>query len=296
MRGLIQSFVLLGVFLVACTTDAGYNPSESYKDRSVDYIVDNLDRYSSESYLPKCTDTLDKKVFFVSSALAAYVCLEGEWARIRNIERNSPEIEGIPYYDPKSKDVSGLVSEGDYKLGSITDPRDGHTYRTVTFNGLEWMAENLDFHAEGDVVSSDCSSLLGAKNCRFYSQVYGYYDESLGDYPRNLDTLCPLDFKVPTMLQWDTLFSSVGYWTSAGKSLKSRDFVGEKNRRGDDIISFSILPAGYHSGNYGQLGKNAGFASLDDEAVIFSADEDRVRSSSILSGCYFSVRCVRRAR
>lgn len=303
MRGLNRFLVLLGAFLVllsvtlvACTTDAGYNPSAPYKDRSINYIVAGLENYSGKSYLPKCTENLNKKVFYVFDEAAAFICLENAWARIRYIDRNSPEVQGLPQYDPKSKDVSHLVNEEDYKMGSFTDPRDGHTYKTVIFNGQEWMAENLDFDAEGDTIFSDCSDLLGAKNCRLYSLIYGYYDEDFGGYPKNLDTLCPLDFKVPTMMQWDTLFSAVGYWDLAGKSLKSRDFVGEKGRRGEDIISFTVLPAGYYGDRYMNAGEYAGFASLNERSVLFNDYADAVYSVGILSGNYYSVRCVRRAR
>lgn len=92
---------LLGIFCAACTSDCGYDPRVEYADRTVDYIVYG-EGYSSDSYLPKCTEKLEGKLFYVKSNSKVYACIEGEWSEMRSLDATSQELVDVPYYGSSS--------------------------------------------------------------------------------------------------------------------------------------------------------------------------------------------------
>lgn len=53
--------------------------------------------------------------------------------------------------------------------GSLTDLRDGKTYKTVTILGQEWMAENLNLEYNVGTAKSGCLMVKG--NLQFASGV-----------------------------------------------------------------------------------------------------------------------------
>ncbi|WP_407448743.1 FISUMP domain-containing protein [Fibrobacter sp.] len=57
-----------------------------------------------------------------------------------NEESSSGPEETIPFYTPE--------------YGTLYDTRDGHSYKTTVINGLEWMAENLNYY----VLTTTCIS------------------------------------------------------------------------------------------------------------------------------------------
>ena len=169
--------------------------------------------------------------------------------------------------------------------GTLTDSRDGQTYKTVTIGTQTWMAENLNY-AYTDVpynysgYTSDSTSWCysnAAANCTKYGRLYTWAAamDSVGTWSANgkgcgygktcsptypVRGVCPEGWHLPTQTEWNTLFTAVGGQSTAGKMLKSTSgWNGSGN--GTDAYSFSALPAGgrYDDGNFYGEGSSAYF-------------------------------------
>ena len=154
-----------------------------------------------------------------------------------------------------------LNSDIDY--GTLTDSRDGQTYKTVTIGKQTWMAENLNY---ADSVNSWCFDNKIA-NCDFAGRLYTWAaaidsaalanDEinplDCGDgktctMPEKVQGICPKGWHLPTNEEWETLFTTVGP-SNAGKHLKSQSGWPQSgwasvDDYGTDKYGFSAIPTG----------------------------------------------------
>ena len=95
-----------------------------------------------------------------------------------NLDRCTSANEGLVYEIPKENILlecknnqwKATYKPIEYTTGTMTDARDGKTYKTVTYsmkgNSVTWMAEDLSYH--------DSSMQTPCKNCNYY-----YFDEAL---------------------------------------------------------------------------------------------------------------------
>lgn len=116
--------------------------------------------------------------------------------------------------------------------GSMTDPRDEKTYKTVTINGQEWMAENINFKTPGRM----CYQGKPA-NCKKYGSLYKR-EEAL--------KVCPSGWHLPSKEEYNALIAFAGGEEKAGDALKAKKGwnPNEKKGNGSDKYGFAILPAG----------------------------------------------------
>lgn len=197
----------------------------------------------------------------------------------------------------------------DIDYGTMTDPRDGKTYRTVDIEGTIWMAENLNYTGH-EVGKSYC--FKGDEDiCKLYGRFYSRdaamnsskceYGASclLGNDP--IQGICPDGWHIPTYSETQTLvtlagkkaqplMSTIGWGTedslyiNPGIDTYGLSFVGtgqyDTKDGYNDIGEFTFMWVYYQSSDMYYLlirGK-------DNEAFI--NDFDGYESN-------FSVRCVK---
>ena len=180
----------------------------------------------------------------------------------------------------------------DFTLGSMTDSRDGQTYKTVTIGSQTWMAQNLNYAYIGvsyytKAFASDSTSwcYYNAKsNCDIYGRLYtwsaamdsaGIVSQKNGAVACGVGSMCkpnsphrgicPEGWHVPTQSEFDALYRMIGGKSTAGTKLKSISGWDEE-KNGIDAFGFGLLPAGfrYDGGQYMGLGENGSLWSASE--------------------------------
>lgn len=196
----------------------------------------------------------------------------------------------------QSSSSSENISAGsvyDATAKTLTDTRDGKTYKTVTIGDQTWMAENLNYAYTGVpynkvtgsyVYTSDSTSWCydnDPANCAKYGRLYtwaaamdsvgkwstngkgcGYTNTCSPTYP--VRGICPEGWHLPSITEWNTLFKAVGGRSTAGAKLKSQTgWTAYDGITNEDAFGFSALPAGYRNddGYYHGEGYSANFWS-----------------------------------
>ena len=186
------------------------------------------------------------------------------------------------------------------EYGTLTDDRDGQTYKTVKIGEQWWMAENLNYAYTGvpfkvyDFASDSTSWCCDndAANCAKYGRLYTWSAamDSVGEWSTNgkgcgygptcsptysVRGVCPEGWHLPDTTEWHALFTAVGGKGTAGKMLKStegwNDYEGTSGN-GLDKYVFSALSAGrrYYDGDYGNEGYNTLFWSSTEGNSYFA--------------------------
>jgi uncharacterized protein (TIGR02145 family) len=162
--------------------------------------------------MEKCTDANEGQVVENEKYIFNFTCSSGKWvATLKTVESVT---------------------------GTMTDARDGKTYKTVTFemeNGTRtWMAENLNYNsANGNYTLSEvldldtsivmlsydecvagggvedvCDTLIKMKNYFNYERIAAAVD-SIETATGSYQGICPEGWRVPTGKDWDELMAFV---------------------------------------------------------------------------------------
>ena len=201
----------------------------------------------------------------------------------------------------------------DIDYGSMTDKRDGKTYRTVKIGNQTWMAENLNYAGDGIGHCYDDVS----ENCETGGRLYKW------DVARDV---CPEGWHLPSKKEFETLFSAVkrvyDKYDKAQYSFADmfKATSGWKNdytswTQGLDKVGFSAVPAGgkhifsYRMPEYNLAGSFAFFLTsteyneryvyvmllgTDEASVVYDYEEGSPHYDSKESE--FSVRCLKDAK
>ena len=304
-------FVLVAAVLVACSDDSSdfaTRPSGDSSSACEDCDVSSSSEAkssSSSSVTPKSSDSETS----VSSS-----------SSVKSSSSSSAKSSSS-----SAKSSSSSVASSSSVLGTMTDERDGQTYKTVKIGTQTWMAENLNYaytgvpYKVGGHISDSTSWCYDndPANCAKYGRLYtwaaamdsvgtwstngkgcGYGKKCSSSYP--VRGICPEGWHLPTK----AYFIALGGSGMASKMLKSAsgwdDYEG-KNGNGTDAYSFAALPAGYRDddGSYYGEGKQAIFWSStennwDDANLMFLSNE--YGSATLFSFFKFdgySVRCLK---
>jgi len=132
--------------------------------------------------------------------------------------------------------------------GSLTDDRDGKTYKTVKIGDQVWMAENLNFATDSGSWCYD----KNPENCSTYGRLYSW---------EIAKTACPSGWHLPSYDDWGILSKYLGGYTIAGGKLKSKIGWISPNTDATNESGFSGLPGGcvdgscWYKARYSDLGK-----------------------------------------
>ncbi|MDR2582032.1 MAG: fibrobacter succinogenes major paralogous domain-containing protein [Fibromonadaceae bacterium] len=179
---------------------------------------------------------------------------------------------------------------------NFTDSRDGKVYKTVKIGNQIWMAENLNYEAEGSKCYDNDSA-----NGQKYGRLYNW---------ESAKKACPEGWHLPSDEEWGTLMKYVNSSYSlgadvcegAGTKLKATSgwqyYDGDRN--GKDKYGFSALPGGYGYNNVFKFVGTHGYwwsaTEVDADRAYTRImyytppDVDKFKNSK---GDFCSVRCVR---
>ena len=220
--------------------------------------------YATEDSLSNCTAKRDGETAYIADEGTALKCTDGEWKEVKAAEQgrsepgdDSPKSSSSTSDTPTSSSTpdtptssstpiedlsSSSVKVPEPEEGTLTDSRDGQTYKTVVIGTQTWMAENLNYAATSSVCPLENSAY-----CTKYGRLY---------LPGGASTYCPSGWHVPSLSEWTVLYNYVDAnngTEGVGKSLKSTTgwyeagtTVGKRMAvaTGKDQFGFSALPAG----------------------------------------------------
>lgn len=267
----VSAALAFGIALVACDSDSSSGPQN--------------DPASSNAYdRVSVGPTSYGEIILVSSSSAA-----PKDVVLSSSEKSSSSETSV------SSSSSAAVSNVEY--GTLTDSRDGKSYKTVVIGGKTWMAENLNFDnsatATGSIDSSFCYDGIPA-NCEKYGRLYQEYAAT---------AVCPESWRLPTASDWRDLTTTAK--SEFGDNNGSLRAVGEWENTifGDNVTAtnasgFSALPAGYRAktGECDGEGTKAYFWGEDNMnhyAWILSNQYDMEKESLQRGYFAYAVRCVK---
>ena len=193
--------------------------------------------------------------------------------------------------------AAGENAYGMPNRGTFVDERDGQEYKYTTIGDQVWMAENLNYDAQGSI----CQGRDPSK-CELYGRLYSYVghvpDRTIDTINWNfIDSVCPNEWHLPTFTEWKKLQTYVGGTNSEAAASRLKSVSGwEKSNwgAGIDVCAFSALPGGSYSYEASSEGNSAFFltatAEFEDMNIIVSFGR---KIGFFSSPGRYSIRCLK---
>lgn len=185
------------------------------------------------------TTTLTKKTPIFAIILSALFIILIIFSGIFIFSRKtSPNNQG---QTSQSQNTNNPLPE--QQATSFTDPRDGHTYKTIKIGDQIWLAENLAYKPEDGFSIYENDSA----NVPIYGYLYTW---------QTAQTIAPDGWHLPSKEEWETLNKYLDH-NVAGK-LKETGFDHWKspNTNATNESNFTALPAGGNfDGSFIALGR-----------------------------------------
>jgi uncharacterized protein (TIGR02145 family) len=223
----------------------GYNNIAKY--RIVKWEVNN-NKNNNEYVIYTLSESNGKKSFFAKIDAYSDLFLDVNEMKKSSAAELNEAIKAIRDAEAakaaEEAKVAKAITEAEakrerVKKGSFTDARDNKIYRTVELDNQIWMAENLNYNAEGSKCYGNSES-----NCQKYGRLYNW---------STAKAACPRGWHLPSDAEWQVLVDFAGGDEVAGKILKASSVNGV------DVFGFSALPGGigisgggfFNAGDYG---------------------------------------------
>ncbi len=305
----ILFFSLLALFFAACgddsstsanNLDVGVDSSKSSSSKKSDSGIESGMKSSSSRHSGLDPESSSGTKFSSSSA------------------KYSSSIVAKSSSSSATSSSDKVIGPVEVTVGSITDSRDGQSYKTVKIGTQTWMAENLNYKAD----SSKCGggNEWDEGDCSKYGRLYTWAAamDSVGAWSSGgkgcglgstcsptgtVRGVCPEGWHLPDSAEWLVLIDLGGGEKVAGKVLKSSSGWNddEKSVSSTDEFLFSALPAGYFSegGHFDFVNNNAFFWSSTkiDSNYVYGLYLHYNGGGAYLNYNYndygFSVRCLK---
>ncbi|MBO7059635.1 MAG: hypothetical protein J6W54_00855 [Fibrobacter sp.] len=145
-------------------------------------------------------------------------------------------------------DGSRWINIADYKVEfeTMTDDRDGKTYKTFHIDEQVWMAQNLNYDYQTEITHSTCYNDT-QEYCDLYGRLYTlaaavdsaglFGSEGLGCSNSNIDCnleessrgVCPKGWHLPSKGEWEQLFTSIGDIATIATIMKAENEICRDN-------------------------------------------------------------------
>ena len=138
-------------------------------------------------------------------------------------------------------------------VNSVTDI-EGNVYKTVQIGSQVWMAENLRVtrYNDGSAIITGLNNdewalaNVGAYAIHGSDKIYGNF---YNWFAVKTSILCPAGWRIPSLVDWETLIAGLGGKDKAGGLLKSTSLLWRSPNTGATNSSgFNALPAGWFYG------------------------------------------------
>jgi uncharacterized protein (TIGR02145 family) len=212
-----------------------------------------------------------------------------------------------------SRPLADSLSLSESSIMDHVSDADGNTYKLITINGQQWIAENLKTTKYNDGSSIPLVT-DGATWSGLNSDAYCWYNNDSGNkadygalynwYAVSSGKLAPSGFRVATQTDYDNLIAFIGSTSDAGGKLKETgtSHWNTPNTSATDDYGFAGRGAGVRTSSDGSflsfkntlaLWANTSVSIITSKSYILSYSAATISPNNNYIQSGYSVRCVR---